>query len=1258
MPSIIGNSTIDVGNGGTTGPTGPIGNIGPTGPIGPAGLTAGATGATGVYILRTVTDYRTGGVTFGLSDGTILGPIYGLTGPTGYYSDSRGVSLISAAGYYSLFSSVVSGKTFEFRGVSSSGNITASLSPDGYEVILTVAPITGANSYGTTLANYIAYTTDTYSATATKIGVTGTNSSLSFGLTADSGLIASKIKVYSDFTDSYYSIPSLPRSYPIGAVNKNDVIVGCDYGGYVLNLDKYSVYKLSAPVGITAFNTTTDSSVIQSYTFFIEGSDVWNLPSNVYFENSSKGIGNYGFLSGMNILYVWSTNGGLTYNASFIERGIGYSGQQYVSPVGSCCYDNSTKCVDYVSPEVCSSIYNGTFAPLKSCVTSCQMIGACCSQGTCYQNTPKSICDSIYGAFYASGTCTSCTTDTGSCCLPDGSCEDSVTSSYCSQRSGIFNSSSCSSRSCSGEAIGCCFNTTDCDKLPNTTKSACTAKGPSYTWSSSSCDVISCACGTCCNTPTGCQTICYKDNSYNCGIFSNTDCNIYDLNPKGKCDALGGNWIPNTPCSISNICSTASGPYGACCIGTGKCAQTTEAACALLGGTWNGAASCSSPVSPCGSLSYSVSLLNMDDTPLTGDIILPDQTPQKIQFKIKISTTDTSAVGVNTPATVTNSYGHVFTITKYLSDGTTVYNNNTASLHNNDILIIEISTPYDPQGRKNGIKNSFTLNIVNSILTTVGTTNTDFYVVYKSISSIQGCATCPSGQAGDSFKVQSAFKINRYCMDCSETPDPEDPNTLVYPPVKEQTGVVNFCVSKNQSCGWLTGIDCLILGDTTDVWDCSDSSKSGEAACVHIEYGSENWQGNTLTDLSVECYSEITWTYRGEIQDASCDGAIPSAKGQIKHFLGCSKTLNPYYSNVEFDEAQAALATQGLTGAKLTAVLRSVESFIINSTDPATGVSLAFNPAFKNKTVSFGTQHDLPCSTTSCPISVIKGSKSKELFAKGFTDSDPTNTVKFLLFMPNQQTVPVSTEYECIPPEFCFGKMGCEAGEPSNAFITSSLSSVHLGIARVVLDTNGNIIPEKSCSTYLFSKNEIPQWAGWSEGWYSSGCVFLRRPPPTGIDQPCPYWGLWLLGEVLPGDLTNGDLTFVTTPGYTRTQQTNNTALVAGIVAGFRLNGDDIGLYNTFNFSLYSPIKPVYTLLPYAQHALLYRQFVANMYPSIECGVGDARCFGNGSCVIGPQSSCYCPQPGDTVKNKLFQGKCISIDCILAGTLCASLPDC
>jgi hypothetical protein len=186
MPSIIGNSTIS-GSGGNTGPTGPVGPSGATGPRGNTGSTAGTTGNTGIYIDTVTFDATRNRLTFVGSNGSVLSILEGFTGPTGYYSDSRGVSAAISTGYFSGLSGIITGNTFEFLGISGSGTLVSSMSSDGTEILITPNAAVSSGVYGSTLPNNLVFTNSSFSATTTKIGITGTNSILSFGLTAHTG---------------------------------------------------------------------------------------------------------------------------------------------------------------------------------------------------------------------------------------------------------------------------------------------------------------------------------------------------------------------------------------------------------------------------------------------------------------------------------------------------------------------------------------------------------------------------------------------------------------------------------------------------------------------------------------------------------------------------------------------------------------------------------------------------------------------------------------------------------------------------------------------------------------------------------------------------------------------------------------------------------------------------------------------------------------------------------------------------------------
>ena len=398
MPSIIGSSTIFGFNGGT-GATGPTGPAGSTGPRGNTGSTAGPTGNTGIYIDTVTFDSTRNRLTFLGSNGSVLSVLEGFTGPTGYYSDSRGVSAAIFPGYFSGLSGIIAGNTFQFLGICGSGTLISSMSSDGTEILITPNAAVSSGVYGSTLPNNLVFTNSSFSATTTKIGITGTNSILSFGLTAHTGATGDSVNVFTDFTETYFGVTGGITLGFLNTIPLDSVVVGFDAGGLILDLTKYTTYKINAPVGITAFTVSTDTKSLQSYTLFIEGSDVWNFPKNVYFENSSLGVSAFGFLEGMNIVHLWSDNAGVTFNAAFVGRGIGVKNNTaYTSRIGSCCYDGGALCQDYKTLQECDDL-GGNLNPLKTCSESCVVIGSCCSEGVCRDGVSETDCSAVRGVF-------------------------------------------------------------------------------------------------------------------------------------------------------------------------------------------------------------------------------------------------------------------------------------------------------------------------------------------------------------------------------------------------------------------------------------------------------------------------------------------------------------------------------------------------------------------------------------------------------------------------------------------------------------------------------------------------------------------------------------------------------------------------------------------------------------------------------------------------------------------------------------------
>ena len=406
--SIIGSSSIfGIGKG----PTGPTGNFGPTGNTGNSGITKGTTGATGVYVSIVQSDRSRNRITFYTSDGNRY-VLDNFSGPTAYVYGSDGVSAAFGPNYYSLFAGVSSGYTFNFLGLCAGTNISITQSPDKNRLLLSLVASSG--SYTTNPSqDYVAFI-DGSNINPTKI-YSDTNNILNFGLTGiPSGITFNKVFI------------NLAEEITV----VNSQIVN-PIGGITLDLTQSSNYWIETPIGITAFSSIPLPGIRQEYTLFFNGSDVWNLPKNLYFENSELGIQNYAFLDGINILHIWSDNAGVTFNASFIERGVGSVGPYSSFNIGSCCYTRYgyNYCYDNVNKATCDGL-GGNFQAMTNCFSrtsndgcasfSQQNIrgetGACCCgiTGCIDENVVdpiivrinKDICQNVIGGkFYPKQTC-------------------------------------------------------------------------------------------------------------------------------------------------------------------------------------------------------------------------------------------------------------------------------------------------------------------------------------------------------------------------------------------------------------------------------------------------------------------------------------------------------------------------------------------------------------------------------------------------------------------------------------------------------------------------------------------------------------------------------------------------------------------------------------------------------------------------------------------------------------------------------------
>lgn len=377
MPSFIGSSFIpgnfaSGGLTGTTGPTGPVGNTGPT------GITTGNTGATGSWITAVSSISALDQVTLVTSKNEVYS-FRGFTGATGYWFASTGVCAATGSNLASPFFRV-DGMTFEFFGICGGTNTTVTSDPD----FITVTIKTQSGSYGLSgTTGYVPYVQgNTLQATSI---YADSNNSLNFGLTGYLSGNPTIKALFADFNESLTIISSNNRTDPAG--------------GHSVDLSQSSLYWLNTPIGITAFtNPNTTANVRQNYTFFINGWDVWNFPKNVIFSSSDSlgGFNKSRLLDGINIIQLWSDDGGITFIGQVISKGIG-------SGIGG-------------NPSIVFNI--GEW-------------GSCCNGGSCTENVHKSNCTgtSVFRAFTPCSERTDCAPfappSTGACCCGITGCIDS-----------------------------------------------------------------------------------------------------------------------------------------------------------------------------------------------------------------------------------------------------------------------------------------------------------------------------------------------------------------------------------------------------------------------------------------------------------------------------------------------------------------------------------------------------------------------------------------------------------------------------------------------------------------------------------------------------------------------------------------------------------------------------------------------------------------------------------------------------------------
>lgn len=596
-----------------------FGPYGPTGPTGPTGTT-GPTGATGLdsnYITEIITNSN-GQLEFVFSDSTrtVLPQI---KGPTGVYA---GLTAFSLGNGIPIFKGICGGITLDFYNFRVDGALGLTYAEDG-TLIFTISPNNvGAGVSASIQNNRIVYlknknyvmTTDLITELSNNSNKIGTQNYgyLNFGFGGET----SGRNVVADIRDSILTVGPMPRGEKIITL---DTFYDVSEDGITLDVSRATVYHVQTPIGIKAFKSDQiPAGSVMSFTMIIEGDNVWNFPSDVYFDQDSKPI----FYPGTNILHIQRTSLDTKWRANFTARGFGVSEIENPGIFGSCCYfdvDQTKHCEDYVTQSYCLE-RNGTFAPSIPCRKNpCiveeqqgQYDGICCSEGRCLSDIDPSFCQTIGGYFISGITCgqpgtgkypddnaTNIGEDAGICynkckspsiCCKNGECLGQLTEPHCELLGGnIVAASNCIQANCCDliEAPGACCKEIDGEYQCNNVQTPyeCKNSGGIYMGKNTNCESgINCSC-----IPEQPPTVCYNCqlNSLQneCGCvpvevtdgsscesngYSSTpedcDCNFYMCH---QCDGTICTNVPSCrPCAQDNLrdgfCSTTSCQFKRC----------------------------------------------------------------------------------------------------------------------------------------------------------------------------------------------------------------------------------------------------------------------------------------------------------------------------------------------------------------------------------------------------------------------------------------------------------------------------------------------------------------------------------------------------------------------------------------------------------------------------------------------------------------------------------------------------------------------
>jgi len=627
MP-VIGSSSITP-DFNAVGPSGPSGATvaGPTGNTGATGAT-GNTGATGIHVVSTSKNFPY--LNLNLSDGSVV-QIKGVAGITGATGTVNGVNLGDGITIFSTAGNGVTGATLWFRGITSDGSVSIYISEDSNTIAISGDNSKQGGTAGTLATDRFLYLSEGGTASAS-------------GLTFESGGIMSFDNTATlDPEENIIFVPSIESIDFVGITGGEYISSGETAGdgtGIQLEVRHASVYKVSTPIGIAGFTGEFNSDEIFSFTLVIESNDLWDWPTNVYFDEDDA----Y-FSCAEDIINFISNDGGVTWNASFTVRGYGVSHGDCdgIINIGSCCYiddQGDNQCIEYTTKEICEEKNMAVWSMLSDCSGNCGVTaeGICCSDGgnwgnyigtgVCIEGKGLAECNYFGGSFWEylyyedaetedgawylkeletpipincysmEDLCASpCEEEWVACCV-DGVCVGdsagsselgAVSSNICKYVLGgvPIEGGICESVDCCDHSIvvgACCLE--EIEQCQDVTNQVCSGLGGIFMGPGTDCETDIC----CFNNETG--ICCLNASQCNCCDSPlETQNNCCKNLTFSECEYVGGSWHAGTTCPTGSNASCQCGKSDVCFLGTGACctngtcSETDEGGC---GGDFQG----------------------------------------------------------------------------------------------------------------------------------------------------------------------------------------------------------------------------------------------------------------------------------------------------------------------------------------------------------------------------------------------------------------------------------------------------------------------------------------------------------------------------------------------------------------------------------------------------------------------------------------------------------------------------------------------